>query len=206
MFYSYSIEAYSQKEYNATRNMSIEAKHAYRFRYLKSEKWCNVRIAALAREKGCCEICGIESISNDAHHVWYPENIYETTEKHLVILCRSCHTFVHAMLPDCKTNDEQEGLRQWNKFRNAILNWRREKILIFQTGIESDPKPKAKDLRLAYESLKGKYQAVIQQLHHLGISDDGILTPEQEYDVLKSILSKWWKERKNLTVTDSESN
>ena len=186
--------------------MSIEGKHAYRFGYLKSEQWCTVRIEALARENGKCEICGHESISNDAHHIWYPENIYETTEKNLVVLCRSCHNFVHVMLPDCKTNDEEYGVQQWHKLRNAILVWRREKIKIFQTGLESEPAPIASQLRLAYENLKAKYQTVIQQLRNAGISDDGILTSEQEYECLKGILSKWYKEKKNLTASDEDAN
>jgi len=78
--------------------MGIEGKHAYRFVYLKSEKWQNVRIEALAREGGKCQICGEESISNDAHHVWYPESIWETRSENLVILCRPCH---------------EEELKQW---------------------------------------------------------------------------------------------
>ena len=35
------------------------------------------------------------------------------------------------MLPDCKTKDESEGREQWNKFANAIIAWRRQKISIF---------------------------------------------------------------------------
>ena len=113
--------------------MSIESKHAYRFGYLKSEQWKNVRIEALARERGMCQICREESISNDAHHIWYPENIYETTERHLVILCRPCHDFVHLMLPECKTRDEDEGIAQWTRFRNAVLTWRIEHMKLFSS-------------------------------------------------------------------------
>lgn len=107
--------------------VSIESKHAYRFGYLKSEQWSNVRLEALAREGGKCQICKEESISNDAHHIWYPENIYETRAENLVILCRCCHDFVHSMMPDCKTRDEQEGRELWLKFSNAIFVWRSSK-------------------------------------------------------------------------------
>lgn len=186
--------------------MSIEAKHAYRFEYLKSEEWCTVRIEALAREKGKCEICGHESITNDAHHIWYPDNIYHTTEKHLAVLCRSCHSFLHAVLPECKTRDEEEGKKQWNTLRNALLVWRRDKIKLFQTGLESEPAPKMSELRVAYEALKGKYQAVLQQLHHLGVSDDGILTSVQEREILHGLINKWWKEKNNLTESSRGGN
>jgi len=111
--------------------VSIASKHAYRFGYLKSEKWELVRLEALVREKGKCQICGEESISNDAHHVWYPENIYKTTVDHLAVMCRPCHNFVHAIMPECKTRDEATGIRNWITFRNAIAAWRLEKHELF---------------------------------------------------------------------------
>lgn len=112
--------------------MSIEGKHAYRFGYLKSEQWSNVRIEALAREKGRCQICTEESISNDAHHIWYPENIYETREFNLVILCRICHDLVHTLMPECKTSDEEKGRAGWILFSNAITAWTKNKISVFK--------------------------------------------------------------------------
>lgn len=114
--------------------MSIESKHAYRFKFLKSEKWSAVRLEALVREKGKCQICGLESISNDAHHIWYPEDIYGTLEKHLAILCRPCHEFCHAVLPECKTRHENKGLQQWTLFRNAVSAWRVAKDDLFNNS------------------------------------------------------------------------
>lgn len=137
--------------------MSIEGKHSYRFGYLKSEQWSNVRLAALAREKARCQICGEESLSNDAHHVWYPQNIYETREQDLVILCRACHDFIHEMVPECKTGNEEYGHTQWRKFKNAIIEWRRHKIAIFQYG--DDVPVNAHELRLAYVGLKQRLLA-----------------------------------------------
>lgn len=136
--------------------MSIEGQHAYRFGYLKSEQWKTVRVEALAREKGKCQICGEESISNDAHHIWYPANIYETTERHLVILCRPCHDFLHTMLPECKTRDEETGIAQWNKFRSAIIVWKMDKSRLFDEANDMDvfALMTAKDLRIAYDALR----------------------------------------------------
>lgn len=139
--------------------MSIEGKHSYRFGYLKSEQWATVRLEALAREKGKCQICGEESLSNDAHHIWYPENIYETTEAQLVILCRPCHDFLHSLIPECKTSDEQEGRECWLKFSNAIRVWRNQKIQLFQTGIEGT----RSELREAYVELKRKYSETVSK-------------------------------------------
>lgn len=139
--------------------MSIEGKHSYRFGYLKSDKWQAVRLEALVREKGKCQICGEESISNDAHHIWYPENIYDTTEQHLVILCRACHEFIHEMLPECKTDDAEKGTAQWLKFRNAILAWRQGKMELFDEDSVNVPLIvgnviKLPELRDAYVELR----------------------------------------------------
>lgn len=146
--------------------MSIEGKHAYRFGYLKSDKWKTVRLEALVREKGRCQICSEESISNDAHHIWYPESIWETQERHLVILCRICHDFVHCVLPDCKTKDEEYGTTQWNTLKNAIIAWRRDKQAIFSDpsgmeteGDESKKISKVSELRKAHTKLHLKCKA-----------------------------------------------
>lgn len=104
--------------------MSLAARHAYRNGYLKSEKWQIVRLEALVREKGKCEICGRESHANDAHHIWYPDKIYDTTERHLAVLCRPCHILVHTFLPECKTRNENEGRDQWFFFRKTVIAWR----------------------------------------------------------------------------------
>lgn len=139
--------------------MSIEGKHHYRFQYLKSEQWQTVRIEALARDKARCQICREESIHNDAHHIWYPENIWETTVDHLVILCRGCHGFIHDMVPECKTNDEEVGRAHWAKFGNAIKAWRCDKCRIFDGEQELVG---AKDLRNAYFGMKEKYERILQ--------------------------------------------
>ncbi len=117
--------------------VSIESKHAYRCVYLKSEQWQNVRPEALVIAGGKCEICNEESIFNDAHHIWYPSNIYKTNRHHLAILCRICHQFVHIMIPECKTRDEGLGRDYWLRFKNAIVAWRMEKADVFAglTGI-----------------------------------------------------------------------
>jgi len=135
--------------------MSIESKHAYRFGYLKSEQWKTVRMEALVREKAKCQICDEESISNDAHHIWYPENIYETKEGQLVILCRTCHEFLHVMLPECKTDDEELGRAQWIKFRNAAERWRNSKALLFE---HPEGFTRMRQLGEAYDTLKKKIQ------------------------------------------------
>lgn len=123
--------------------MSIEGKEYYRNVYLKSDKWSNLRLSVLVREHGRCQICGEESISNDAHHIWYPENIWDTQERHLVVLCRPCHEFVHIMVPECKTNDEEKGRQLWRDIYSAIIVWRRHQAALFtkwQWVLEDNPK------------------------------------------------------------------
>lgn len=149
--------------------MSIEGKHAYRFEYLKSEQWSNVRIEALAREKGKCQICGEESIHNDAHHIWYPESVWDTKEHHLVILCRACHEFIHTMMPECKTGDESEGQKMWARFKAAILCWRLSKCGLFEVeSVKKVPalpvKGTGATLRQNYDLLKYNYKRLLDIL------------------------------------------
>jgi len=124
--------------------MSIAAKHAYRFGFLKSEKWSNVRLACLARDKGCCMGCGKFDLSNDAHHIEYPENWYDTKLHQLRTLCRECHERVHEIMevnPEmgwklikAKVNIERnpeytQGKDQFLLFSPVVL-WRRNITLL----------------------------------------------------------------------------
>jgi hypothetical protein len=169
--------------------VSIEGKHAYRFGYLKSEEWQTVRIEALARDRARCQICREESIHNDAHHVWYPENIWETTVNHLVILCRACHGFIHDMVPECKTNDEEVGRAHWAKFQNAIKAWRCDKNRIFE-GQQELVGPK--DLRHAYFEMKARCE-ILQ-----GIVEE---KEEKPVDIFKT-LKAWEAAYKKSHLTD----
>lgn len=184
--------------------MNVNSKYIYRFKYLKSEQWKRLREQVLVRENGRCQICGDESISNDVHHVWYPTSIYRTTEKQLVVLCRPCHTFVHAMLPTCKTNDEEVGRSQWIKFRNAIDSWRVQKIALFQS--EDITYSGTTGLRKAYESLKEKYR-LLQAGRFADLAPESI---EQQLTFVLGIVKDWAKiaseyaESVNIEVADSE--
>lgn len=205
--------------------MSIASKHAYRFTYLKSEQWETVRLEALAREGGKCQICGEESFFNDAHHVWYPSNVYETTEKHLVVLCRECHNFIHCIIPECKTSDEAKGMAAWEKYKNAIQIWRMEKLGLFSraSGLEGTIPIPAKELRLAYAECKKKCQeqehiirAFTAQYGKVPISGLPVEPTAFGFDVLSDRLSmllvemkKWSKDylksqRSKFPVDDSD--
>lgn len=156
----------------STYFMSIESKHAYRFGFLKSEKWQAVRLEALLREKGKCQICQDESIYNDAHHIWYPENIYDTREFHLVILCRPCHDFVHATFPECKTRDEEAGCEIWMKFYRAVITWRTSKLFLFSGDDGSDIPVSPftpKELRIAHKQALKKLNHALDLLKNNGI-------------------------------------
>lgn len=78
--------------------MGLDAKHAYRFGFLKSEEWEGIRLTALAANGAKCFICGKIDWSNDAHHVRYPKRWKETQTKHLRILCRKHHELVHSIM------------------------------------------------------------------------------------------------------------
>lgn len=179
--------------------MSVEGVLYYRNVYLKSDKWQNVRLEALVREKGRCQICGDESISNDAHHIWYPESIWETTPDHLVILCRDCHDFLHVMLPDCKTSDEESGRAQWIKFSTAIAYWRSRKLHLF-TDIELfNPEQLIgggpKMLRAQLVKLTQEVASIKLQLQTQGIGSSDT-SHERELELVLGAVKKWAKSHK----------
>lgn len=76
--------------------MSSWASFYYRDRYLKSEQWRTTRSEAMVLAKAVCQLCGYQSINNDAHYIFYPPNWEETRAQHLRILCRECHEKLHA--------------------------------------------------------------------------------------------------------------
>lgn len=78
--------------------MSIAAKHAYRFWFLKSEEWQTLRVEALVANKARCYVCGKSDVSNDAHHIRYRPRWQDTKVKDLVILCRKHHELVHHIM------------------------------------------------------------------------------------------------------------
>lgn len=101
--------------------MGISAKHAYRFVYLRSDKWKDVRFEALANVNSACKICGVEDFHNDAHHVFYPENIWGTVSEDLVILCRPCHQMVQGLFFQQSTR--QAGKKSFDQIVDIIREW-----------------------------------------------------------------------------------
>lgn len=79
--------------------MGIEAKLAYRERYLQSEEWKDLRYKKFVRDGSRCEICGEDSIHNDIHHVFYPRVWSDTSVGDVVVLCRNCHSKIHLFKP-----------------------------------------------------------------------------------------------------------
>lgn len=98
---------------------SIERKHFYRFEYLKSEHWKDLRIAKLASVDAACARCGERDLSNDVHHVRY-KNLYDVVLKDLIVLCRHCHEMVHKFMDDIRNGEfgNERGYQEWEEFVN----------------------------------------------------------------------------------------
>lgn len=90
--------------------MGVAAKHAYRFWFLKSEHWSDLRIARLAKDGARCRICYSRSISNDSHHIRYPSEWSRTTVEDLRTMCRSCHDRAHRIMREIGTSNWSEIL------------------------------------------------------------------------------------------------
>lgn len=105
--------------------MGIKSKHFYRFVYLRSEEWKDVRFEALARAGAKCRICSLEDFSNDAHHIFYPSSIWDTMADDLVILCRPCHELAQALF--VQQADRETGKRMFNAIVGIISEWAKAK-------------------------------------------------------------------------------
>lgn len=92
--------------------MGIEAKHAYRFGFLKSEEWRTMRLICLGMDEGKCVVCSKYDPSNDAHHLFYRGEWINTKPQDLVTLCRECHTKVHELGTDVTLK------RLWEKYKH----------------------------------------------------------------------------------------
>lgn len=103
--------------------MGIGAKHTYRFKYLKSEHWKNLRIEKLATEDAKCEICQFRSLSNDVHHLKYRRPLTKTTVCDLVVLCRRCHELVHGVIGIIKKGPKIKGKMLFFLTKSALKLW-----------------------------------------------------------------------------------
>ena len=82
-------------EYNKKteqREKSKRSKHSDEYlKYLRSAEWQWVRTLRnhnVAKNK--CERCGKFDLL-EGHHLWYPHDLYQTTEKEIQMLCKACH-------------------------------------------------------------------------------------------------------------------
>lgn len=99
--------------------MSIEGKRFYRFEYLKSEHWSNLRIAKLAEVDAVCRFCGKRDLANDVHHINY-RHLYDVTLTDLVVLCRICHEVTHEALAQFDGQQEM-ATDKWSFTKKAVF-------------------------------------------------------------------------------------
>ncbi len=105
--------------------MSIQGQHSYRFVFLRSERWKNIRTEALAKQRFKCLICNDSSYYNDGHHIVYQESVWDTNPHDIIILCRPCHNLVHALLG--MPTSRSEYLPQMRNLVLLLHAWRIEK-------------------------------------------------------------------------------
>lgn len=96
---------------------TISGRHFYRFNYLKSDHWSNLRIEKLASVDACCERCGLRNLSNDVHHMYY-RNLYDVKIEDLAVLCRACHDTMHVIIEAVKNEDIEAVLKFAEEIRS----------------------------------------------------------------------------------------
>lgn len=100
--------------------MGVDAKHAYRFGFLKSEHWQWIRKSALARKEARCEVCHRQDWSNDIHHARYRGDIRKPWWSDLHVLCRICHEIVHFIIDHReKMGARKHQRRHWKNIHRS---------------------------------------------------------------------------------------
>lgn len=102
---------------------TINGKHWYRFNFLKSEAWENIRLETLVKFDAICQICRKRDLSNDVHHIWYDDPL-RVEENQLTVLCRDCHDKIHLLIEPtgARTKEEKADLlKQFKEAAHSIL-------------------------------------------------------------------------------------
>lgn len=133
---------------------TINGRHFYRFKYLKSEHWQNLRLEKLVEVDACCFRCGMRDLSNDVHHVNY-RKLFDVTLADLVVLCRRCHTLMHDVLKAVEDGGfdavqkllsrlraDREGFRAQPRQLNEIFKTFRKEGLLKPKPVIQPPKKK----------------------------------------------------------------
>lgn len=99
---------------------AIAGKHFYRFKYLRSEHWQNLRLEKLVSVDARCKNCGLRDLSNDVHHLNY-RSLFDVTLDDLVVLCRKCHDMVHEALEHYREKIKRPGEEvTWKSTKHAL--------------------------------------------------------------------------------------
>lgn len=77
--------------------VSVAGKHFYRFKYLRSDHWQDLRLRKLVSVDAKCFRCGHRDVSNDVHHLRY-RRLFNVRLSDLIVLCRECHELTHEAL------------------------------------------------------------------------------------------------------------
>jgi len=105
----------------------VESKHHYRFKYLKSDHWQNLRLEKMVSVDARCKNCGARDLSNDVHHLRY-KKLYDVELNDLVVLCRGCHDLAHVALGAFR-----------ERIKNSVNVWKKTKefMRMAQMAIEN---------------------------------------------------------------------
>lgn len=103
--------------------MSVVSRHSYRFHYLKSDHWKDLRLRKLVSQDAKCEICGFRCLHNDVHHMIYRRPLTNTKLTDLIVLCRSCHETIHELIDISKVSHSITKSKCFELTRRVLMQW-----------------------------------------------------------------------------------
>lgn len=165
---------------------TINGRHFYRFQYLKSDHWQNLRLEKMVEVDAHCLRCGIRDLSNDVHHVRY-RKLYDVELSDLIVLCRDCHKIMHEVLEASKIGDENAVAKVMSKMRefkcvhqpkqmgDLFQKMRVQGILPVRASKPRPPLQKPKRPRKLHEAIKKAYRKSYTRLLFIELRKVGFL-------------------------------
>ena len=85
-----------------------------KYQYLKSPEWNQKRIERLDLDNYTCQLCHLDDLALDVHHIRYV-NIPNESLKDLRSLCRTCHESLHKEFGYPSSLNDYQNNYYWKK-------------------------------------------------------------------------------------------
>lgn len=188
---------------NAARTALLEAYRAIPYGdYLRTDHWRAIRMGAIDRSRGHCQLCG-KTEQLHVHHNSY-KNLGEERPEDLIVLCQGCHKKFHDNVTPAENAEKISGgeLRRREANPREVAAVEVEPGFVLNLGFMDGTMRKIefKPL-LGLKELNGlEDESLFKQID---IDGDGNLRWPNQSGISRDVLYEWPKDREDLTCRAS---